>query len=69
MGLYSQQFIFFTTYECAKNGRVLHYTRLESFATKKQSSLLDPFVRCKENEVLRIQYGAVFITHHFHCNL
>jgi hypothetical protein len=33
---------------------MLPYTVLQRFATDKQSSLLDPFTSCKENEVLGI---------------
>ncbi len=34
--------------------RILHYTRLESLAKDKRTSLLGPFVRYEENVVLRL---------------
>ncbi len=34
--------------------RILHYTKLESLAKDKRTSLLGPFVRYEENVVLRL---------------
>jgi hypothetical protein len=36
--------------------RVLHNTRLKNLARGKHSSLMGPFERVKENEVLEIQH-------------
>ncbi len=52
LGLYSQHFIFFVTYEWTKKARMLHYAGLESLARDKYSSLLGPFVSYEENDVL-----------------
>ncbi len=35
---------------------MLHYIKLDRFATDKHSSLLDQFISYKENEVLWMQY-------------
>jgi hypothetical protein len=35
-----------------EKARVLHYTRIEMLAREKHSSLLGPFLRYEENEVL-----------------
>jgi hypothetical protein len=51
-GPYSQHFIFFVTYEKALKARVRDYTRLERLDKNKQSSVLDPLLGVKENEVL-----------------
>ncbi len=50
MGPYLQHSIFFITYDWARQGRVLHYTRLD-----KHSSLLGAFVSNEENKVLWIR--------------
>ncbi len=46
---YSQQFIFFNTYDFAQQAKVLHTVRLEMLAKDKHSSL---FISYKENKVL-----------------
>ncbi len=51
-GTISTTLLFFATYEWAQKVRVLHYTVLERLARDNHSSLLDPFVICKENKVL-----------------
>jgi hypothetical protein len=52
---YSQHFISFATYKWVQLARELHYATLEKLARDKHSSLLCPFVSCKENEVLLIE--------------
>jgi hypothetical protein len=49
---HSQHFIFFVTYVCAQEARVLHYTRLERPANDKRSSLLGLFISNEDKEVL-----------------
>jgi hypothetical protein len=51
-GPYSQLFLFCETYEWTQLARVLHYTGLARLASDKHSSLLGPFLSCKENELL-----------------
>ncbi len=58
LGIYSQDFIFFETYEWAQLSSVLHYTRLEKLARNKHSSLLGSFINYEENEVLWITVSA-----------
>jgi hypothetical protein len=48
--LNSQYFIFFVTSEWAQKARVLHYTRPESLASGKQSSILGQIICLKEHE-------------------
>jgi len=50
--LYSQNFIFFATYEWAQWASVLHYTRLIMLAGDKYSSLLGPIICYEENDLL-----------------
>jgi hypothetical protein len=50
-GSYSKHFIFFVTCAWAQKVRVFYYTKLERLTRDKDSSLLDPFVSNKENEV------------------
>jgi hypothetical protein len=52
LGLYSQHFLFFVTYELAQQERVLHYSRMEILGKDKHPSLLDPFASYAKNEVL-----------------
>ncbi len=54
MCTYSQHFIFFVTYEQSQLVRILHYIKLERFASDKRSNLLDLFLRYEENKVLWI---------------
>jgi hypothetical protein len=49
--LYSQHFILFVFYEWAQSARVLHYTKMQSTANDKHSSLSGLFISYKENEV------------------
>jgi len=51
-GRYSQHFIFFGTFKWAHSARALHYNRQEVLARDKHSSVLGPFKRYEENEVL-----------------
>jgi hypothetical protein len=51
-GPYSENFIFFVTYDWAQQALVLHYTGLERLARDKHFKLLGPFVSYEENEVL-----------------
>ncbi len=51
-GAYSQDIIFFVTYEWAYEARVLHYTRQERLASDKHSSLLGLFARYEKSEGL-----------------
>ncbi len=52
----------FTTviYEWAKYARVLHYTRMESLARDKHSSLLGPLLSYEGNEVLWIRSQKLY---------
>ncbi len=50
LGLYSQNFTIYITYKWVQQDKVLHYTRLESLASNKQSSLLGPSFNHEENE-------------------
>ncbi len=52
LGPYWQHFIFFVTYYCAQKARLLHYIVIERLAGDKRSSLSDPFISHKGNEVL-----------------
>jgi hypothetical protein len=52
LGPYSQQFIFFATYEMAQLARVLHYSWLEMLVREKHSSLLDSLISYAKNKVL-----------------
>ncbi len=64
-GQYSQYFILFVTNECtAQSARVvLHYTRLESSARDKHSSLFGPVVSSEENEVLWSWHHGLYSQH------
>ncbi len=59
-GLYSQPFILFLTYEWDQKARVLHYIKVERLATDKYTTLLDPFISYKENEVLWIRPQGLY---------
>jgi hypothetical protein len=59
-GLCSKHYMFFITYKWAQWARVLHYTRLERFATDKRSSLLGPPVSYEESEVFWIVMNGPF---------
>jgi hypothetical protein len=62
---YSQNFIFFVTYEWAKLIRAIHYTMLEHIFCDKHTTLFRAFVNYKENEALwklpLSQYSQNFI--------
>jgi hypothetical protein len=47
-----EQFIFFVTYRCAQQARMLNNAWLERFTRDKHSILLDQLVSQKENEIL-----------------
>ncbi len=51
-GPFSQNYIFFVTYEFAKKAGVLHYMKAEMLVSEKHTSLLGPFISYEENEVL-----------------
>jgi hypothetical protein len=51
-GPYSQHFIFFLTFKCFQQARVLNYTWPEKHDSDKHSNLLDPFITYEENKVL-----------------
>jgi hypothetical protein len=64
-GLYSEQFIFFLTYEWAQSARVLHYIRLERLARGKHCILLGPFMsykklKCCENSLWGLFHNTLF---------
>ncbi len=50
-GPYSQNFIFFITYEWAQQARALDYTMPERLANDKHSSLFGTLESYKENEL------------------
>jgi hypothetical protein len=50
---YSQNFIFYATYESAQQARPLHNNKLERLASDKSSNLFGSFVSYEENEVMR----------------
>ncbi len=52
LGLYSQHFIFFVTYELAQLVRVLSYSKLEMLVREEHYTLFDSFVSYVKNEVL-----------------
>ncbi len=54
-GPYSQNLIFFVTYEWAQYVSVLHHTKLEKIVRDKLSSLLGLFVSYEENEMFWIR--------------
>ncbi len=47
-----KHYIFFITYDWAKQAKELDYTSLERLANDKHSNLLAPFRSYEENEVL-----------------
>ncbi len=57
---YLQYLISIETFKRPQKVRVVHCTKLERSSKDKHSSLLGPFVSCKEHEI--------FATPHFHCN-
>ncbi len=65
LGLYSQCFIFYLTYELSQKARVLHYARLKRPARTKQFTLLEPLISYKTIEELwvwpRGLYSQCFI--------
>ncbi len=51
-GPYSQQIIFFATYESVQSARLLHNIRLQGVSNDKNSNLLVQFICYDEKEVL-----------------
>ncbi len=56
---YSQHFIFFVTYECAKQAEVFFPGKPFKLSVMIHSSLVDPFVNYKENGVEKTAPGAI----------
>jgi hypothetical protein len=54
-GPYSQNFIFFVTYEWVQLARIVYRAKLERLASDKLFSLLDAFISYEENEVFGIR--------------
>jgi hypothetical protein len=52
LGSCSQHFIFFITYEWAKQARALHYTKRERLVKGKRSNLMGPSLSNEDSEVL-----------------
>jgi hypothetical protein len=61
--MYSQDFIFFATYEWAQLGCVLHYTRLESLSWDKHSSLFLLYIN--DTEFFYIEVALGMYSQHF----
>ncbi len=61
LGLYSQLFAIFINCKWAQKARVLHYISVEKLSRDKQSSLLGPFIRGEENEVLWVLHLFFFV--------